>query len=352
MIIIRYFFSSVFNWCLLLFFMLSCLLFIGQVLEQSDNLNNNFRFVDLVWYSIQLLPSELIELSAVIISIGTMIALALMAHHSEVNVLRCSGQSIFLLLHKAMLPALVFLLLIWGIGELNIAKLEQNAKAQKSLLLSNNDDGRIDESEIWFKHDNNYYHLSNLFSSGVARKITRWQPSEAHNQIVRIQTIASMTYESYNPENEYWLQDKVKVTNFDTQQIATEQFEFKISKDLPSVTTLNSLSQDITKLPFSQLVALYKQSRAHELAFWGKLLQPFNFYSLMLLSCLFIFISGRQRDTGSKILMGSCCAVGGYMLQTLMPSVSIVFNLTPLYTLLFPIILIFGAAAFFIYKIK
>lgn len=355
MILNRYLFKSILYSCFLLYFIFACLLFIGQILEQSDKVNDTFNFAALIWYSVQLLPSQLIELSVIIISVGTLASLAIMSQHSELSVLQCSGQSTISLLHRAMLPALILLPIIWGTSEMNIAKVEQNAKAQKSSLISNKADEVSNlttesDSELWFKHNDKYYYVSSVFSTGYAKKVKLWSPSQSHSKIESTESIASMSYEDYAADNRFWLQDFIKQTEFTDNSINTSESDFRTSHEMPSPTVLNSLSQDINKLPFQQLVNLYQQSHLHQLAFWNRLLLPFNIYSLILLSSAFVFGSNRQRDTGTKILIGSCVAIGGYMLQSLMPSVSIVFNLSPLFSLMLPIVLLTTLASYFIFK--
>lgn len=352
MIINRYLFTAIFSSCLLLFCLFACLMLVGQVLEQSEHVNQTFQLVDVFWYCLQRLPSQLIELSPVIISIGTLITLALLSHHSELSVLRCSGQSIVSLLHRAMMPALIFLLIIWAGSEFNLAKIEQNAKAQKSLLISGSNDAPSSDSALWLKYEDSYYYLSRVFSGGYAQNIKRWNPNKSHSSLVSLESIESMSYENYNSDNEYWLQDYIRQSTFNSDIINLTFTEFRTSHEMPSPVVLNSLSQDVNKLPFHQLVNLYQQSHLHQIAFWNRLLLPFNIYSLILLSSTFVFSSGRQRDTGVKILIGSCFAIGGYMLQILMPSVSIVFELAPLTLLLLPVLLIILTATFFIAKLK
>lgn len=348
MILTAYLFRSIIKVCLIITAVCSTLIYIGHFLENADTLSNQFTLKHLLLYSLAMLPGQVIDLFPIILSIGALVGLALMSDNNEITVLRSSGISLWQLFNRAMVPIWFLVLVVLAVSELNLAQYEQDVRAWRTGLLD-----RQQKNSLWVESNGSYTHIGSLFSDGESHNITQWQPDEQHRRLVLITDIKAM---SFDQEGSGWNQVGVQETHFNPESITRVQTGQRFQESTLSPKLLNSRVQDVYKMPLLHLLklaqepAINSQDTHFELALWYRLLLPLSVFSLVLLSSSFAFGTSRFRDLGSSIFFGSAAGIISFMIQNVMISISVVYQVVPLIAILLPILFMSLAGGYSIYK--
>ena len=77
---------------------------------------------------------------------------------------------------------------------------------------------------------------------------------------------------------------------------------------------------------------------AYLLSFWKKALQPLTTAALVIVAVAFIFGPLRSATMGSKVFTAICFGILFYLMQNLLSTVSLVYQLNPLIAVTVPIV--------------
>jgi lipopolysaccharide export system permease protein len=151
-----------------------------------------------------------------------------------------------------------------------------------------------------------------------------------------------------------WLLHKVRSSTLDAKGVHTTL--------LPSeawTTRLNPqvLAQSVIQPQYLSMRDLHRNIRylekngersgSYAVAFWGRVMYPFNGLVLVLCAMPFAFGALRSGGLGKRMFIGILLAIGWYFLQQAMVNFGTVYGMSPLLANLLPALILTGAAWFY-----
>lgn len=317
---------------------------IFRIIEESNNIAENYTFLKVLAYEFLRTPARLYEVMPIVGLIGCLTGLGALANSSELIVMRTAGVSTFSLVWISLRSALIFLLVAMLIGEYVAPKSEQLAASYRDFARHKSVNLDLKQG-LWLRDDNDFVFVNVVQPSGVmfGINIFKFGEQQSLNSIVRAERA------TYNQS--YWLMEGVEITVFENdnglpQQISKSwqnlyRWQSSINPDLLGVAVVNPDNLKISAL-WSYVHYLKAQglnSKEYELALWDKIFYPLVMISLVLAGISFIFGPLRQVTMGYRVFWGILLGVLFKTLQNTLGPISIVFGFSPILAMLTPALL-------------
>jgi len=312
---------------------------VAAFIDESDNISESYRLLDVCWYLLQTLPGRVYEFVPFAALIGCLISVGQLASGSELVVMRGAGVSIGRLVWVVMKPTLLVALAGFLVGEFLAPRFEQLAQSGRAIA-QNPGQGVAGRYGIWHREANTFLHFNALETDGVVYGVTLLQFDNAQRLVSALGARRAVY------QGDHWRLESVNKTDFtswETRRLSLESLRWDTNVT-PQLLTMEVVSPD--KLPLSDL---YQYSRYlmqqglnaddFELAMWRKILQPLAVSGLVLVAISFIFGPLRDGSMGLRIFAGVIVGIAFRISQDLLGPASLVFGFSPLYAALVPIIL-------------
>lgn len=315
--------------------------------EELADTNENFRPVHAVLYILQTAPTAIYELLPYAALGGALIGLGLLASHGELIVMRAAGVTTMRIVWAVMKPTLLIMLLSLVLGEWVAPRLEQQAQSQRALIESGGEAIATAQGN-WRKVGNEYIHINAIAPGGRELfGVTRYEFND-RRELQRASFAERARYESTGGDSG-WQLVNVRETRFEGDStVATERergrWDVNLSPELLSVLLVRPDRQSISGLyrfaRFFESQGL--ESGSYFLAFWKKLLQPLSTAGLVLLAVAFIFGPLREATMGYRVFIAILIGLGFTIIERLMGPTTLLYGLSPLLAVLWPIIVSAG----------
>lgn len=297
-------------------------------------------------------PRYLYEILPVAALIGSVLGLGALASNSELIVMRSVGISLWRIVGWVMRAALLLIVLSFVLSEWVIPYTNEKAqsiKTQRSVAAMGEVKG------YWSREGQRFIYIDYANSQGQLRNIQTID----FDQDYRLQSFVIAQQGQFLKEGEWALKQSHQVdllaqgnaikTNHDQQTLA-----LALQPKYVHMVTL-----DPEDLSPSQLVSFmgymreYSQvPKTYELAFWQKVSSPLGLITLVLLACSFIFGPLRQQSMGFRLVIALFTGLGFFYLQDFLGYASLVYAPSPAWFVLMPIVLMFGAGSYLLYRAR
>lgn len=291
------------------------------------------------------LPGRLYELFPIGILIGTLYALVTLARHSEIAVLRSSGLSTLNFINSLLRIGMVFVALIFLVGEFFVPFSEQAAQQWKLQAK-----GTVVASEfrsgVWVKDETTFINVGEI-SPDTSLNYLRIFEFDSQFQLSSI----SEARRGHFVAEGKWLLDDVVRTVFSGETARVERadrmpWKSALNPDLlvvlmvePDRMSLLNLTRYISHLSSNQ-----QKTERYEIAVWKKITYPLAALVMMLLALPFAYLQDRMGVTSARIFAGLMLGIGFHMLNGLFSNLGAINSWPPVLSALTPSLLFFFAA--------
>lgn len=302
-------------------------LFIGQ---QDDIGVGNYTAVDALFFVLLNLPQQVWELLPIAALIGSLIGLGSLARGSEITVIRATGISPLRIAAAALLGALVLIAVEVAIGEFVAPQLERAAKQQKAF--SKFADVTFGgEGGAWVRDGNLILNVARQSGERQFGGMTVFELSPDH----RLRAIGHASRATAGPSDE-WLLRGYAESRFARDRVLTRPLG---ERRLASTVSAGFLGLAVADPGELQLVSLYRlvryfhanslDARPYVFAFWSRIARTVAIAFAVLLAIPFVLGSLRSAGAGARTLVGLLLGIGFFLLQRLIESGTLVFDLNP-----------------------
>ncbi|MDD7804973.1 MAG: LPS export ABC transporter permease LptG [Endozoicomonas sp. (ex Botrylloides leachii)] len=310
-------------------------------LTQLSDIRANYGIMEVLIYTVLLIPHKLYLFIPSAAIIGCLIGLGNMASSSELVVMRAAGVSLWRMVWSAMKPALVLIFIGILLGEYFAPVTEQVAETRRTIARST--DGVYTGEGIWHREGNEYMYFNAVEPNGVLYGITIYSFDNHHHLKDFVFAKRALF------QGDYWLLEGVKKTHFDgkrfvTENKAIEPWQTSLTTKLLKVVVVKPEALSMTGLNtyIHYLAGQGLDSGEYRLAFWKKILQPLSIFSLVLVGISFVFGPLRSVSMGLRIFSGVIVGVVFMITQNLLGPSSLVFGFPPILAVLAPAIICIG----------
>jgi lipopolysaccharide export system permease protein len=292
-------------------------------------------------------PGHSYELFPVATLLGTLFAFAQLAASSEYSVMRVSGVSSWRMV-LALLPlGLGFAALNFAVGEF-VAPLSEST-AQRLLLKASNTGVVAQEfrSGLWVKDDTSFVNVAQVSPDAALTGVRIYEFDNAF----RLKTISLAATGTWRGGDRWRLTDVVR-THFEADRTSVTREAEAEWRSVLTPGILNVLMVVPERMAFTDLLAYIEHLREnrqatarHEIALYGKLVNPLAVLVMMLLALPFAYLRARDGGIGGKLFAGIMLGLGFHLLSRLFGHLGLLNAWPPLISAALPTLLFLAGGA-------
>lgn len=326
--IVRTILGSVGLWIALLLALGALFLFIGQ---QDDIGVGNYTARDALLYVLLNLPEQAWQLLPIAALIGSLMGLGTLARGSEITVIRATGIAPTRMASAAFLAGAILIVAAVGVGEFLAPQLQQAAKQQKAFTkFTDITFGR--GGGAWVRDGNLILNAQRQSAEGQFGGMTIFELSPDH----RLRAIGHAARANAGSNSE-WLLRGYKESRFARDRVLTRPSGERRLESSVSAGFLGLAVDDPHDMQMATLWRLIRYYQANSLdarpylfAFWSRIARTVAIGFAVLLPIPFVLGSLRSAGAGARTAIGLMLGIGFFLLQRLIESGTLVFDLNPI----------------------
>ena len=322
--------------------------YLGELGSLKPTYNAWQAFLYVIWGA----PSYLYEILPVAALIGSVLGLGALASNSELIVMRSVGISLWRIVGWVMRSALLLIVLSFVLSEWVIPYTNEKAqsiKSQRSVAALGEVKG------YWSREGQRFIYIDYANAQGQLRNINVID----FDQNYRLQSFVSAEQGQFVKDGQWTLKESHQVDLLaQGNAIKTDHEQQPLGLALQP-KYVHMVTLDPEDLSPSQLISFmrylkeYSQvPKTYELAFWQKVASPFALITLVLIACSFIFGPLRQQSMGFRLVIALFTGLGFFYLQDFLGYASLVYAPSPAWFVLLPILLMFAAGSYLLYRAR
>ena len=322
--------------------------YLGELGSLKPTYNAWQAFLYVIWGA----PSYLYDILPVAALIGSVLGLGALASNSELIVMRSVGISLWRIVGWVMRSALLLIVMSFVLSEWVIPYTNEKAqsiKKQRSVAALGEVKG------YWSREGQRFIYIDYANSQGQLRNIQAID----FDQNYRLQSFVTAEKGQFLKDGQ-WTLDKSHQVDLLAQgnAIKTDHEQQALGLALqPKYVHMVTLDPDDLSpsqlISFMQYLSEYSQvPKTYELAFWKKVTSPFALITLVLIACSFIFGPLRQQSMGFRLVIALFTGLGFFYLQDFLGYASLVYAPSPAWFVLLPILLMFAAGSYLLYRAR
>lgn len=317
MIIQRFLAGHLARGWLAVFTVLTSLFALLALIDEVDNLNERYTFLDALAYVGLTTPQRVLELSPVAAALGTILAFAGLTCTSELVVIRATGFSMRQLVLLCTPPTLLLALLLGLSSEFLVASMHQRGETQRTVLRSGNFDLLAGHS-LWSSRGTRLFNVRNLRIGQIPEGISLYEFNE-HSELLtaidaaRAEPMKDRNWKLIDVRRKDWTDGKVSTVVLPELELGP----FWSAAELPALgQSLAAMSPSALYEYSSYLEETGQEYQRVRMAFWQKIALPVSAVAMVLLTTVIGLGFGTIRSSafGFRVLGGAILGVGFYLL--------------------------------------
>ena len=304
-------------------------LFNGQ---QDDIGVGSFTTLDAVAFVLLNLPQQAWELLPLSTLVGALIGLGALARGSEITVIRATGVSPIRIAASALIAAMLLIGIEVALGEFIAPQLQLAAKQRKAFSKFSDVTFGKEGSGAWVRDGDLILSAARQSGERQFGGMMVFELSADH----RLKAIGHADRATAGPGNSGWMLRGYEESRFTkdrvlTQPVGERKLQSRVSAEFLGLAVSNPNELQITSL--YRLIRYYQQNsldaRPYIFAFWSRIARTLAIAFAVLLAVPFVLGSLRSAGAGARTMVGMMLGVGLFLLQRLIESGTLVFDLNP-----------------------
>lgn len=285
---------------------------------------------------------ELIPASALL---GSLFVLGAMANNRELIAMQAAGLSVRGIIRAVMTAGAILVAVSIVVGEYIAPPAERKAQ----LIRSSAQHDKIPTQTrygIWLRENNKFINVRKIEGNGDLGNVSIY----ALNAERRLQTALHAEQASFLGDNQWRLKDikqsdiskeKIQAAAFPEQQLASS-----IAPDIVNITVVSPDNMSIVELVkyVGFLQQNHQKSQAFELALWGRLVNPFVTFVMLMISAPFVIGVRRGISVGARMIIGVVIGLGFDIVDKIVGHLGLIYELNAPLVALLPSLATFIAA--------
>jgi lipopolysaccharide export system permease protein len=328
----RYIIRSILGAALLVIFVLLVLGALFVFIDQQGDIGvGHYTVLGALSFTLLNVPQQAFDLLPIAALMGSLLGLGSLARGSEVTVIRASGLSIARICGTVLMAGIVLIGMEVLLGEFLAPPLREAAKEQKAFSKFN--DISFGGGGAWVRDGNTILNVARQSGERQFGGMQVFELSADHHHLLSIGHAGRATAGT----NRHWTLSDYAESRFsnDDSVVAVPSGQrslvsnltagfLGLAVDTPDQLTSRSLWSLIQYLKSNSLDA-----REYVFAFWSRIARTVAIAFAVLLAVPFILGSLRSAGTGARMMLAVVIGLCFFLLQKLIESGTLVFNLDP-----------------------
>ena len=307
--------------------------------EGTYSLGKIFQYIALttprVFY--ELMPSAAL--------LGSMFVIGAMANARELVAMRSIGLSTAWIIRSILLAGFCLVIFAVMIGEFVAPDTEKAAQLLRTHATKNEMVLKT-QYGMWLREGDLFINVRKIINNESLQDLRFYEINDHHQlKMIRHAEAAQLI------ETGKW-----RLQNVSTSLIESRKIDADLKNDYVWDSAINSelLEVAVVEPDNLSIVELYRyiqflqdnnqQSHKYELAFWGRIVNPFIVFIMLMVSAPFVIGIGRGSSTGARIMIGIMIGTTFNIFDKLFSQIGVVYHLNPVVVAITPSLVVFLAA--------
>ena len=342
-----------FGWLLVFFIMTTLFSFLELVGQLDDVGEGSYQVKDAFMYVAYTLPGRVLGLAAVSSLLGGIVGLGTLANTDELLAMRTCGFSVFRIAGVLLRAGSVIMLGVLLLTQFVVPALEQKAKINRELALSEQG-SLLSTGGFWTRDSNNRFINIRSSTSGVGIADVSIYDFDDQGKPTRYVGAA----ETEIVKGGQWIGRGARQINFADKRI-TDNVEPSLGLDV----FLNSRQIDILSITpamlsldeLYQYIQMLRERGQNTdqfvLALWQKTTLPLKVGAMIFFSLPFVFGSAREANPGRRVTLGGIVGISYYYFDQALGYMGLLLGIHPAFTTLLPLAIIVLIATWLLFRV-
>lgn len=269
--------------------------------------------------------------------LGTIMGLGIFANYSELLAMQASGFSYLQVAYSLIKTAIPLVLITMAIGEFLAPISEQTARNYRYQMIYGSSILTI-QNGLWIKDGSDFIFIRQVVDNGKLHGVNIYHFNKAQQlQILRYAESATF-------RNGIWTLYQVDESDFRdatkiiSKKIVNSEWQTTLTPDTLWKITLKPDSLSISELYkyIKYLKQSEQESDRYQLNMWGKIFSPLSVVMMIMIALSLIFGPLSSVPMGVRIVTGIGLDFLFYILGQIFGSLSLVYNISPIFGAAFP----------------
>jgi lipopolysaccharide export system permease protein len=303
-----------------------------------------YRLIDALLYVTLALPRFAYQLFPVATLIGALVGLGSLASRSELVAMRAAGVSIGRIVGASMLGGLVLAAFAVAVGEGLAPVADQEGVRLRSEALS----GQVTLATpygFWARDGQSFVNIRRILPGSDLRDISIYEV-DGERRLTMATHAARARYVAGAWVLEDVARSRISSDRVAVEHLPREDWASRISPSLLEVVVVQPQMLPIWGLHryIRYMQANDQDAGPYEVAFWGKVVQPFLILAMIFVSIPLLLGSSRTSGTGARIFVGILVGIVFYLVSRTFSYLSLLYGLSPVVAAFTPPLLFLAAA--------
>jgi len=332
--------------------LLSLLNFFSFTDELRDMDEGTYSIKDIFVYLSLTSPRDFYELLPSSVLLGSLVTLGALGSNRELIAMQASGVSKFGIIWAVMQGGLILAVFGVLIGEYIAPPFEREAVTYKSAATHRQVASRT-KYGFWLRDGQIFINIRQIQQQDALGDISIFEFDE--NRHLQLETHAEKAVYAGGK----WRLDNIKITRFEAGGATAET---KSTVDWASVLAPELLNIFVVRPENLSAYELWKymdylrengqNNLAVEVAFWGRIVNPFVTLVMLLVAVPFVMTLRRETSLGQRIVVGVTFGLGFYLFDRMFGHFGLIYQMNPVFAASFPTMLVLTGAVAAIARLR
>ncbi|MBF8268933.1 MAG: LPS export ABC transporter permease LptG [Gammaproteobacteria bacterium] len=328
-----------------LFGLVALFAFFSIIDQMAETGKGSYTVSEALLYVLLTTPRLAYELFPIAAVIGSMATLGLLAHYSELVVIRTSGVSRVDLAIIMTRAALLLVALSIIVGELIAPISEEAAQQRRSIAMTDQISMRT-MNGYWARDGGSFINIRKILPGNHVEDVYIYE-FDQNNQL---RTSIYARDASYDKQR--WLLNDIEQTSISNEKVSIHQFK---QAEWPSSLAPEIINFVLVQPQYLSFFGLLKyldylrenaqETAPYEQALWKKIIKPFSICAMVLLSILLVRCESRFAVVGQRIFFGTMIGVVFHICDQISGHLGMVYEVPAFISVTAPTVLLLGTVA-------
>ena len=330
--------------------LLSLFAFLSLIDQLEETGRGHYTIIKAIQYVILTLPRITYELFPIAAVIGSMTTLGILAHNSELVIIRSAGVSLYRLAYSMAKGGAVIVIVAILIGELLAPYCEQTAQHLRSVALSEQITLKT-KNGFWSRDGLSFINIRKILPGNELEGIYIYEFDE--NDKLRTSTFAKRARYA----NGQWLLEDIRQSVIAKDGVSKNEVQLAAWNSLLKPDVLNLVTikpQYLTIGGLFEYITYLKQNnqntRQYEQALWSKLVNPITIIVMIILAVPLVKNYSRMIAVSQRVFVGCLIGISFHIVNQVSSQMGVVYSINVLLSATIPTIIVAAIVFMAMYK--
>ena len=321
--------------------------------ELKDLGKGSYGLKEIFYYLALTSPRVFYELVPASALLGSLFILGAMGNNRELIAMRAAGLSVLGIIKAVMVAGAILVFISLLVGEFVAPVTERMAQlikvsAQNKQVLMNAKYG------LWLREDKKFINVRQIVNDGHLADISIYELDDQQHlhEALHADEAVFLGHQQWNLKN-------IKKSEISTQQmqassVSEQIWKSSIAPNLLKIVVVNPNNLSLIDLNsyIGFLKKNHQKSRAFQLAFWGRVVNPLVTFIMLLLSAPFVIGVKRGVSVGARMMIGVVIGMGFNIIDKIVGHLGLIYDLNPPLIAFIPSLTVLALALFAVKRIQ